>query len=529
MNDHRQAPVFGPDNVNVPALDFSLDFSGLPAPAAEVDALGPRIAAAFDAMDQLENGEIANPDENRRVGHYWLRAPDRAPDDAVRQAITDTLARVRLFGQQVREGGIGPAPGARFEHLLHLGIGGSALGPQLVADALGGPRDPLTIDFLDNTDPEGFERVFQKLGDGLSKSLVLAVSKSGGTPEPRNALEEVRARLGALGRDPARHLVAVTGEGSELERRARAERWVEVFPMWDWVGGRTSVTSAVGLLPMSILGYDIPAFLEGASLMDAATRRADGERNPAFRLALAWWVATGGAGRKDMVVLPYRDRLALLARYLQQLVMESLGKEKDLSGRVVNQGIAVYGNKGSTDQHAFVQQLRDGLDNFFVTFVVALDDHLHAAPLEVEPGTTSGDFLLGFFLGTRRALLDKGRQVISITIPTVDARSLGALIALYERAVGYDAALANINGYHQPGVEAGKKAAGRVLELQRALVAALAADPAASLTAAEWAARAGFPDLAAEAWWVLAGLAARGRGVDRHVAESCADDRFGTP
>src|SRR5437868_9084867 len=125
-----------------------------------------------------------------------------------------------------------------------------------------------------------------------------------------------------------------------------------------------------------------------------------------------------------MVVLPYKDRLLLFSRYLQQLVMESLGKEFDLDGRVVNQGIAVYGNKGSTDQHAYVQQLREGVPNFFVTFVeVARDQGDGRKSLAVENDVTSGDYLLGFLLGTRKALYEKGRNSITITLPDASARS----------------------------------------------------------------------------------------------------------
>ncbi|RIL00325.1 MAG: hypothetical protein DCC75_13895, partial [Proteobacteria bacterium] len=176
------------------------------------------------------------------------------------------------------------------------------------------------------------------------------------------------------------------------------------------------------------------------------------------------------------------DRLELFSRYLQQLVMESLGKEKDLAGKAVNQGLAVYGNKGSTDQHAYVQQLRDGLNNFFAVFIQVLRDRskktlselrthtmaseFSAAELEVEPGVTCGDYLSGFYQGTRKALYDSGRESISITIDEVNEFSVGMLIALFERAVGYYASFVNINAYHQPGVEAGKKAAADVLTLQ---------------------------------------------------------------
>merc|ERR1711991_878785 len=123
-----------------------------------------------------------------------------------------------------------------------------------------------------------------------------------------------------------------------------------------------------------LIGSDIREFLGGAAQMDEATRVPELRRNPAALMAASWFVAGDGKGKRDMVVLPYRDRLEVFSRYLQQLVMESLGKRLDRDGNVVHQGIAVYGNKGSTDQHAYVQQLRDGVDNFFATFIECLED-----------------------------------------------------------------------------------------------------------------------------------------------------------
>jgi glucose-6-phosphate isomerase len=185
-----------------------------------------------------------------------------------------------------------------------------------------------------------------------------------------------------------------------------------------------------------------------------------------------WHYAGEGQGKKDMVILPYKDRLALFSKYLQQLVMESLGKKKNLDGKVVHQGIAVYGNKGSTDQHAYVQQLRDGVPNFFVTFIEVRKDRM-TERFEVEEGVTSGDYLQGFLRGTRAALYDGERDSITISISQVDAFQVGALIALYERAVGFYGSLVNVNAYHQPGVEAGKKAATRILQLQPKVLAQL--------------------------------------------------------
>jgi glucose-6-phosphate isomerase len=238
-----------------------------------------------------------------------------------------------------------------------------------------------------------------------------------------------------------------------------------------------------------------------------------------------------------MVVLPYKDRLELMSRYLQQLVMESIGKELDLDGKVVNQGITVYGNKGSTDQHAYVQQLRDGVHNFFAVFIHVLKDAAAASGsgseaqqflpwrFEVEPGITAGDYLTGFYLGTRTALGEKGRESISICIDEVSARSVGMLIALFDRAVGFYASLVNINAYHQPGVEAGKKAAAAVLKIQSAVISALRSS-SNEQSVEEVASAAGAAAETETVFTVLRHLAANGR-VKVTAGETIFDDRYG--
>jgi glucose-6-phosphate isomerase len=268
--------------------------------------------------------------------------------------------------------------------------------------------------------------------------------------------------------------------------------WMRRFPMWDWVGGRTSELSAVGLLPAALQGFKIEKMLAGAKVCDVITRRTNVNTNPAAQLALMWYYSGNGKGLKDMVVLAYKDRLELFSKYLQQLIMESLGKGFDLNGNLVNQGMAVYGNKGSTDQHAYVQQLREGVRNFFVTFIQVLKDRdTHKEDIAVEPNTTSGDYLNGFFLGTRSALYENDRESISITIDEVSPFSMGVLIGLYERAVGFYATLVNINAYHQPGVEAGKLAAGAVLGVQCRVQSYLAEKRGHAMTPAQIASGVG--------------------------------------
>jgi glucose-6-phosphate isomerase len=508
-------------------LGVSLDVSRMPFPDEFLVTMAPRMEQAFAAMTALEKGAIANPDEKRMVGHYWLRSPEIAPTKELALEITSTLNAIKAFAAQVHAGAIA-GPKGKFKHLLVIGIGGSALGPQFVSHALGQPRkDKLAVHFFDNTDPDGMDYVLAGLRGQLAKTLVVVISKSGGTAETRNGMLEAITAFKASSLDPAKHFVAVTGEGSKLDATATSEGWLARFPMWDWVGGRTSELCAVGLLPAALQGLDIQALLDGASAMDAVTRNTTTAQNPAALLALMWHFATDGRGAKDMVVLPYKDRLLLFSRYLQQLVMESLGKELDLQGNVVNQGIAVYGNKGSTDQHAYVQQLRDGVNNFFITFIEVLKDRDAKTALEVEPGVTAGDFLQGFYLGTRDALSEKDRHSVTITLPDVSPRSVGMLIALYERVVGLYASLIGINAYHQPGVEAGKKAAGGVIALKLRLAAALKAAPGQPFTAEQLAEHLGAPEQTELVFKILEHLAAnRSSGVKKRARTPWHQSRY---
>lgn len=449
--------------IRYPKFGFSLDTSLMDLDEAFFEKMAPKVEKAYADNAALESGEIVNPDEGRMVGHYWLRNANLAPSPELSAAVTKPLHALKEFAEKVHTGQIAPPEGGIFERILLIGIGGSALGPQLVDQAIGhGARMP--IHFFDNTDPAGFDRVLSDIGSkGLTKTLVVVISKSGGTAETRNGMLEAKAAFDAAGLNFGKHAVAVTGPGSKLDEYSLAQGFLARFPMEDWIGGRTSVMSTVGLVPAALQGIDIDKFLEGAAAMDAETRKAE-PGNAAMRLALAWYASGNGKGEKDMVVLPYKDSLVLFSKYLQQLVMESLGKEHDLEGNVVNQGIAVYGNKGSTDQHAYVQQLRDGVPNFFATFIEVREGR-SGDSIEVEPGNSSADYLQGFLRGTRKALYESGRKSITISIPEVTPFQLGSLIALFERTVSFYASLVNINAYHQPGVEAGKKAAANFLEL----------------------------------------------------------------
>ena len=497
-------------------LGFWLDVSRMALGQQDLDGLAPRFDAAFAAMAALEAGAIANADEGRQVGHYWLRSPELAPDPAITAHISAEIDRIEAFAQDVISGSLQTPSGQAFTDVLWIGIGGSGLGPLLMIRALQSKGQGLPFHFFDNVDPQGLSRTLAELGGRLATTLVIVVSKSGGTPEPHIGMNQARQRLESAGGQWGKQSVAVTLLGSKLDQQAEAEGWLRRFDMFDWVGGRTSITSAVGLLPGALIGADIRAFLEGAAVMDQATRTPDLTANPAGLMAAAWYVAGHGKGQRDMVVLPYRDRLEVFSRYLQQLVMESLGKKCDRSGNVVHQGIAVYGNKGSTDQHAYVQQLRDGIDNFFVTFIEALDDPADIAAID---GAWPGDYLDGFLQGTRSALMEGGRQSMAITLRRFDARSLGALVALFERAVGLYGELVNVNAYHQPGVEAGKAAAAEILDLQKRIEAVLADGQPRTVEALQEATGS---DGAEGVFWILRHLCMNERGYG-------ASGDWGTP
>lgn len=451
--------------LDLPTLGLALDLRHMRIPEAFFQRMSSRMQAAFEAMKALEGGAIANPDEKRMVGHYWLRNPSIAPTPSIRQGIETTIRKVKEFAARVHSGQL-KGQGGRFENFLLIGIGGSVLGPQFVAHALGNPQLNLIRPFfLDNTDPDGMQRVMAALDGGLGKTLTIVTSKSGGTVETSNGMKEVKNAYERAGLCFEKHAVAITQESSQLDKLASESAWLQRFPIWEWVGGRTSELSAVGLLPAALQGFSVDELLAGARASDVATRSDIVTCNPSGLLALAWYFAGNGNGTKNMVVAPYKDRLELLGRYLQQLIMESLGKELDLQGKVVNQGICVFGNKGTSDQHSYFQQVRDGIDNCFLT-IIEVRRQMKGAPVLVHHMTTSGDYLHAFCEGTIQAITTRGRGVIKLTIDEVSPFSVGMLIALFERAVGIYASLVNINAYHQPGVEAGKRAANQVIELQ---------------------------------------------------------------
>ena len=447
------------------ATGFSIAFAGMKFEDSDLAGMADKFARAAREMKKIEAGEIKNPDEQRKVTHFT---------DRINYPKSQLFADVEEFASAVRDGKICGSTGKKFEALVVNGIGGSALGPQLMQFAINGPywnelsssarNGYLKIYFLDNTDSAEFTDLLAVMDPEVTLQLV--ISKSGGTRETKNNMIAMEAFYASRGLDFARHAVAITMDGSQLDQHAKGNNWLRVFEMADSIGGRTSETSIVGHVPAALTGINFARFLEGACVMDEWTREENLSSNPAMMLSAMWYIAGQGKGDRNMVIVPYSDRLVLLSRYLQQLVMESLGKELDLDGKKVCQGLNVFGNKGGTDAHAFIQQLNDGRDDFFATFIEVLKD---SARLDMGNGVAIGDYLHGFLEGLSAALLGKGRQIITIRVPELDVFTLGQIIALYERAVAMYAEYININAFHQPGVQAYKLAANGVLELAEAV------------------------------------------------------------
>jgi glucose-6-phosphate isomerase len=198
-------------------LDLSIDISRIQFDDSFFATMAAEMERAYDAMDALEDGAIANPTEQRMVGHYWLRAPEVATDPQITRAIAENIDAVKKFAAQVHGDGL-------FQHLLWIGIGGSALGPMFVADALGNPaNDRIQPHFLDNTDPDGFERVFAPLQGKLGRTLTVVTSKTGNTPETTNAMTVAARAYESDGVDFPSHAVAITMPRSKLDRLAETQ------------------------------------------------------------------------------------------------------------------------------------------------------------------------------------------------------------------------------------------------------------------------------------------------------------------
>jgi glucose-6-phosphate isomerase len=465
-------------------VKFTVASAGLVVDFSKQNATSDTLAAlcAFARERELPQmtarlfaGEHVNPTEDRAAMHMALRGDEHATVDGV-----DVLAdvqrgreRLRSFSQGVRDGLWKGAGGQRLTHVVGLGIGGSSLGPKLAAQALHAMADGPRALFIENVDPAQFDDAV----DGLdpAATLFVIVSKTFTTEETMTNAAAARAWIERkLGPDAiAKHFVAATAYPE------RAAAWglpeCNVFPFPEWVGGRFSLWSAVGL-PVAI-AVGMPAFehmLAGAHAADLAFRSDPLERNAAALMALLSVWNRNALGCASHAVLPYGSRLAGLPPYVQALEMESNGKRVDREGRAVAFGTApaVLGTEGTPGQHAFHQWLHQGTDPVSCDFIVVArpmgtDADRHARLL-AHAAAQSEALMNGIETPEPWRVCPGGRASTTIVLPVLDPFHLGALLATYEHKIFAEGVLWGINSFDQWGVELGKKIAGTLLPAVRA-------------------------------------------------------------
>jgi glucose-6-phosphate isomerase len=395
--------------------------------------------------EALFSGNPINSTENRAAWHTALRAGDSAPEE-----VKDTLNRMKAMASRSRGEG-------QFKRIVNLGTGGSDLGPRLVADALG--DQALDVRFAANVDAQDLARALE--GADPASTLFVVASKTFTTQETMANAAAARHWLG--NRDTRKHFVAVTA-AMDLARTYTDE----ILPMWDWVGGRFSVWSAVGFAAMCAIGpQGFEELLRGAHDIDRHFSEAAAENNVPVLMALNGIWNVNFLGCASHVVLPYAARLRLLPAYLQQLEMESNGKRVDRNGNAVDYATCpvVWGAEGTVSQHSFHQLLHQGTQVAPADFIDA------AAGTVLSANARAQADALAF--GTDDPALAPHKQYPGnrpssyLSLEKLDARNLGRLLALYEHKVFVQGVLWNINSFDQWGVELGKALANEILKGKR--------------------------------------------------------------
>lgn len=376
----------------------------------------------------------------------------------------ETLWYVKEYAAMVKD---------RFENILVLGIGGSALGGIAVTGALLTPywnmlseekRNGLPkIFFLDNIDPDSMTGLLDFLD--LEKTLVNVITKSGDTAETMSQFMIVKDRLEKeLGDNYRYNIVATTDKRTGILRQIAEQEGYKTFVVPDDVGGRFSVFSAVGLLPMALVGIDIDAVVNGIKDMDLALKNTDIKENIAAQNALIHYLMDTKKGKNLSVMMPYSSRLKYVSDWYVQLWAESLGKNKDKKGNDVHVGPTPIKALGATDQHSQIQLYNEGPNNKLINFIrveefdstLDIPNIFEYTGINYLAGKTINQLLNAEADSTRVALTDYGRPNVTISIPKVDAYHIGQLLYMFEVQTAIAGELYHINTFNQPGVEQAK-------------------------------------------------------------------------
>jgi glucose-6-phosphate isomerase len=440
------------------ALLFSLD-----------DALGLR-----DRFRQMAAGATLNVTEKRAVLHTAARSFDTEAVHVDGYDVMPEIRRVRdqikRFCDQVHRGEIAGSGGKPFRHVVVIGIGGSYLGPEFVSTALAPLADRnVQLHYLANVDIDNFGAVAEAIDPPTT--LWVVISKSFTTAETSANTAQAEQFMRSRGIDPAKHMVTVTAKGSPGDDPKRPV--LQTFHMFDFIGGRYSVTSAVGGVPLSLfLGYDrFEAFLKGAAEMDRHAASAPVERNlPLIAALISVWNTTY-LGYPQQAVIPYSTPLSKLAPHVQQLNMESNGKAVDINGEWLPDpaGVVIFGEPGTNAQHSFFQLAHQGRP-FPIDFIGVLTPH-HAEYQTRSKGVTNHQELWANLLAQARALaigaehgdpartFGGNRPSSTLVLKDLSPANIGRLLSFYEARTVYEGFIWGINSFDQFGVELGKKVA----------------------------------------------------------------------
>jgi glucose-6-phosphate isomerase len=366
------------------------------------------------------------------------------PDDA------KTLKKIKDYVKAQEKNG--------WKHIVVMGIGGSALGITAVRDALTSEFDKgVRLHIADNIDPTYTARLLSSLP--LTKTLFVVISKSGTTTEPMVLYSLVREKLvKKFAKNYQKHLVFVTDPKEGLLRKIAKEEGIETFDIPPKIGGRFSVLTAVGLLPLALAGIDVTGLLKGAKEMREAIKRFKGLANPALQLAAIQFLMDRKKGKAMTVLMPYSNYLFRVGDWYRQLLAESIGKNKKTGPTPINA-------LGTTDQHSQLQLYNEGPNNKLIIFMKVLK-HAEDPKLADDVLPEAIDFLNGkkmstvieaAYAGTAESLAKHKRPNLTLEVPKVDAKHIGALFMLFEFQVALLGLLYKVDAFNQPGVELSKK------------------------------------------------------------------------
>ena len=418
-----------------------------------------------DCIEALFAGDRVNNTEDRPALHTALRAPGAERPDVARDSVQAANTRVTSIAEDIRSGAWRGFTGRPIDTVVHIGIGGSHLGPELVVTALHDPASPVRVRFVANVDGNAINAALR--GADAERTLIVMVSKSFTTLETQVNASAARQwlleRLGSVDA-LAQHFLAVTSNVEAAQAFGLPED--NLLPMWDWIGGRYSLWSAVGLPIALHCGPEaFASLLDGAHATDTHFRTAPLQNNLPVMAALIGIWNTNFLGANNHAVLAYDDRLALLPDYLQQLEMESNGKSVDRDGAAVHYHTMpiLWGNVGTNGQHAFHQLLHQGTRAYTADYIACAqpahgrdDQHrwLLANALAQSQAMMQGDPA-----SDPHKRVQGNRASTTLLLRSLTPQSLGALLAFYEHKVFCQGVIWNINSFDQWGVELGKRLA----------------------------------------------------------------------